>query len=300
MEEALPKELISRIRRIEIGTRRAVTETFAGQYSSTFKGRGMAFSEVRPYQAGDEIRTIDWNVTARMQEPYVKVFTEERELTVMLLVDLSRSQDFGTVDKTKGELAAEVAAVLSFSAITNNDRVGAILFTDRIENFVPPMKGRKHVLALIGEILAARPEGRGTDLAGALSFLGRLHRRHAVTFLISDFLIPGGGTHELALRVASRRYDLVPIVVHDPLEDSLPPLGLAEVEDPETGASITVDLRDAGLRKRYRETMARQRELRRKLFRRLDLDHAEIACGQDWVGPLLGFFRARARRRGVR
>ncbi|HEY0840059.1 MAG TPA: DUF58 domain-containing protein, partial [Vulgatibacter sp.] len=258
------------------------------------------FSEVRPYQAGDEIRTIDGNVTARMQEPYVKVFTEERELTVMLLVDLSRSQDFGTVDKTKGEVAAEVAAVLSFSAITNNDRVGAILFTDRIEKFIPPKKGRKHVLALIGEILAARPEGRGTDLAGALSFLGRLHRRHAVTFLLSDFLVPGGGAHELALRVASRRYDLVPIAIHDPAEGDLPALGIAEVEDPETGSSMTVDLRDAGVRRRYRGTMERQREARQKLFRRLDLDHAEIACGQDYVVPLMGFFRARARRRGVR
>jgi len=300
VEEALPKDLVSRIRKIEIGTRRLVNETFAGQYSSTFKGRGMAFSEVRPYQPGDEIRTIDWNVTARMQEPFVKVFTEERELTVMLLVDLSRSQDFGSVESTKGELAAEVAALLSFSAITNNDRVGAILFTDRIERFVPPKKGRKHVLALIGEILAARPEGRGTDLAGALGFLGKLHRRHAVTFLLSDFLVPGGGVHELALRVAARRYDLVPIAIRDPLEDALPALGLAEVEDPESGRTAIVDLRDAGVRRRFAETMKKQREARRRLFRKLDLDHVEIACGEDYVAPLLGFFRARARRRGVR
>ena len=218
----------------------------------------------------------------------------------MLLVDLSGSQDFGTADKTKAELAAEVAALLSFSAITNNDRVGAILFTDRIERFVPPKKGRKHVLALIGEILAAKPEGRGTDLAGALAFLGQLHRRHAVTFLLSDFLVPGGGAHELALRVAARRYDLVPIAIRDPMEDGLPPLGIAEVEDPESGRTVLVDLRDARVRKRYAETMKKQRELRQRLFRRLDLDHVEIACGEDYVGPLLGFFRARARRRGVR
>lgn len=295
-----PKDLLSRIRKIEITTRRAVSETLAGHYSSTFKGRGMAFSEVRPYQPGDEIRTIDWNVTARMQEPYVKVFTEERELTVMLLVDLSASQDFGTVEKTKGEIAAEVAALVSFSAISNNDRVGAILFTDRIERFIPPKKGRKHVLALISEILRAEPQGRGTDLGAALGFLGQIHRRHAVTFLLSDFLIPEGNGHELALRVASRRYDLVPIAISDPFESELRPLGIALLEDPESGRVLSVDLRDRGLRKRYRELMEQQREARTRLFRKLDLDHVEIRSSEDYVASLLGFFRARARRRGVR
>jgi len=295
-----PKDLLSRIRKIEITTRRAVSETLAGHYSSTFKGRGMAFSEVRPYQAGDEIRTIDWNVTARMQEPYVKVFTEERELTVMLLVDLSASQDFGTVEKTKGEIAAEVAALVSFSAISNNDRVGAILFSDRIERFLPPKKGRKHVLALISEILTVKPQGKGTDLANALGFLGRIHRRHAVTFLISDFLLPNAIENDLALRVAARRYDLVPIAISDPFENELQPLGLALLEDPESGKVIPVDLRDPRVRSRYAALMKVQREQRSRLFRKLDLDHVEIGSTGDYVAPLLSFFRARAQRRGVR
>jgi len=292
-----PKELIARIRKIEITTRRAVNDTLAGEYSSVFKGRGMAFSEVRLYQPGDEIRTIDWNVSARMQEPYVKVFTEERELTVMLLVDLSKSQDFGTVDKTKGEVAAEVAALLAFSAITNNDRVGAILFTDRVERFVPPKKGRKHVLALISEILSARPLGRGTDLAGALTFLGRVNRRRTVSFVLSDFLVPPGPQQEQALRVAGRRHDLVPIVIADPFEQDLANLGLVLVEDPETGRAVTVDLGDGRLRKRYRALLERQRAARARLFRKLDLDHVEIRCGQPYVKPLVTFFHARAHRR---
>jgi uncharacterized protein (DUF58 family) len=292
-----PKDLIARIRKIEITTRRAVNDTLAGEYSSVFKGRGMAFSEVRLYQPGDEIRTIDWNVSARMQEPYVKVFTEERELTVMLLVDLSKSQDFGTVDKTKGEVAAEVAALLAFSAISNNDRVGAILFTDRIERFVPPKKGRKHVLALISEILTAKPLGRGTDLSAALTFLGRVNRRRTVSFVLSDFLVPGGPLHEQALRVAGRRHDVVPIVIGDPLEHELQNLGLVLAQDPETGRTVTVDLGDARLRKRYRALIERQQAARTRLFRKLDLEHVEIRCGQPYVKPLVTFFHARAHRR---
>lgn len=292
-----PKELIARIRRIEITTRRAVNDTLAGEYSSVFKGRGMAFSEVRLYQPGDEIRTIDWNVSARMQEPYVKVFTEERELTVMLLVDLSRSQDFGTVEKTKGEVAAEVAALLAFSAITNNDRVGAILFTDRIERFVPPKKGRKHVLALISEILTTRPRGRGTDLAAALTFLGRVCARRSVAFVLSDFLVPAGPIHEQALRVAGRRHDLVPIVIGDPFERQLGDLGLVLAEDPETGRAVTVDLGDAALRERYRVLIERQQAARTRLFRKLDLDHVEIRSDEPYVKPLVTFFHARSRRR---
>lgn len=293
----LPKDLIARIRRIEITTRRAVNQTLAGEYSSVFKGRGMAFSEVRLYQPGDEIRTIDWNVSARMQEPYVKVFTEERELQVMLLVDLSGSQDFGTGRKTKAELAAEVGALLAFSAIANNDRVGAILFTDRVERFVPPKKGRKHVLALISEILAAAPQGRGTDLNEALGFLGRVSRRRSVAFLLSDFLVPGGPAAERALRVAARRHDLVPVVIADPFEHELRRLGIARIEDPETGASTVVDLGDPRLLARYRALLARQAESRRHLFRRLDIDHVEIGPGQDWVQTLARFFHGRARRR---
>ena len=294
----LPRELISRIRRIDITTRRLVDRTLAGQYVSVFKGRGMAFSEVRPYQPGDEIRTIDWNVSARMQDTYVKVFTEERELTVMLLVDLSRSQDFGTVDRTKGEVAAEIAAMLAFSAIQNGDRVGAVLFTDRIERFVPPKKGRRHVLALVSEILSTKPEGRGTDLPAALAYLGRVQRRRTVTFVLSDFLPPadGEGAIEHALKVARRRHDLVPVAIGDPSERALPPLGLALVEDPETGEAFPVDLKDRGLRRRYERIAAARAEARRRLFRRLDLDAVELTCGEEYVKPLLAFFRARSKR----
>lgn len=294
----LPGELISRIRRIDITTRRLVDRTLAGQYVSVFKGRGMAFSEVRPYQPGDEIRTIDWNVSARMHDTYVKVFTEERELTVMLLVDLSRSQDFGTVDRTKGEVAAELAALLAFSAIHNGDRVGAILFTDRIEAFVPPKKGRRHVLALLSEILSAKPEGRGTDLPGALAYLGRVQRRRTVTFVLSDFLPPADGEAPLeqALKVARRRHDLVPVAIGDPTERALPALGLALVEDPETGETCTVDLRDRGVRRRYERIAATRAEGRRRLFRRLDLDAVELSCGEEYLKPLLAFFAARAKR----
>jgi uncharacterized protein (DUF58 family) len=292
----IPADLISRIRRIEITTRKAVSEQLAGQYHSVFKGRGMAFSEVRLYQPGDEIRTIDWNVTARMQEPYVKVFTEERELTVMLLVDLSRSQDFGSIEKTKGEVAAELAALLAFSAISNNDRVGAILFTDRVERYIPPKKGRKHVLALVSELLTAKPEGRGTDLQEVLSHFSRVSRRRTVTFLLSDFLVPQGGAGELALRVAARRHDLIPVAISDPLEAALPPLGITLVEDPESGEAFHVDLRDRRVRDRYAALVRRQDEARVRLFRKLDLDHVHVRCGEDYVRPLVAFFRARARR----
>lgn len=296
----LPGELIARVRRIDITTRRLVDRTLAGQYVSVFKGRGMAFSEVRPYQPGDEIRTIDWNVSARMHDTYVKVFTEERELTVMLLVDLSRSQDFGTVDRTKGELAAELSALLAFSAIGNGDRVGAVLFTDRVEKFVPPKKGRRHVLALVSEILSARPVGKGTDLPGALAYLGRVQRRRTVTFVLSDFL-PSTGAEadpevEHALQVTRRRHDLVPVALADPSERELPALGIALVEDPETGESFPVDLRDAGVRRRYARIAAARAEARRRLFRRLDLDAIELACGEEYLRPLLAFFRARAKR----
>lgn len=292
----ISRELIARIRRIEITTRKAVAEQLAGQYHSVFKGRGMAFSEVRLYQPGDEIRTIDWNVTARMQEPYVKVFSEERELTVMLLVDLSRSQDFGTIERTKGEVAAELSALLAFSAISNNDRVGAILFTDRVERFIPPKKGRKHVLALVSELLTARPEGRGTDLAEALGYLSRVARRRTVAFLLSDFLVPSGGPHDHALRVAARRHDLVPVAISDPLEHALPPLGITLVADPESGMAFEVDLKDRRVRERYAALVRRQDDARVKLFRKLDLDHVDVRCGDDYVRPLVAFFRARARR----
>ncbi|RMG18694.1 MAG: DUF58 domain-containing protein [Deltaproteobacteria bacterium] len=292
----LPKDLVKRIRRIEIHTRRAVNDALAGQYHSVFKGRGMAFAEVRQYQPGDEIRTIDWNVTARMREPYVKVFTEERELTVMLLVDLSASGDFGSVDKSKNEVAAEIAALLAFSAIQNNDRVGAILFTDEVERLIPPKKGRKHVLRLITEILTFRPQHRGTDLAGALEYHQRVMHRSSVTFLISDFLDEGW---EKALRLCARRHDLIPVVLRDPWEEHLPAVGMVLAEDAETGVPMVLDTGSPRLRKAYAALQHRYRLRLAHEFKRLDLDHVEVRTDHDYVGPLVAFFRSRARRRAA-
>lgn len=290
----LPKEVLKKIRRIEISTRRVVTETLAGQYQSVFKGRGMAFDEVRPYQPGDEIRAIDWNVTARMNEAYVKVFTEERELTVMLVVDLSASQAFGTREgKTKGELAAELAALVAFSAITNNDRVGLVLFTDRVERFIPPKKGRKHALRLISEVLTFQPKGRRTDLKVALQYLNQVQKRQAVVFLLSDFIADG---HDQAMRIAARRHDLIAMHLSDPMEQKLPSLGLTLIEDPETGERLHVDLADPFVRRAFEQEMARRQSERKKSFAKLDVDSIDIAVGQEFVKPLVAFFRSRAKR----
>nr|WP_254614317.1 MULTISPECIES: DUF58 domain-containing protein [unclassified Myxococcus] len=265
----------------------------AGQYHSVFKGRGMAFSEVRQYQPGDEIRIIDWNVTARMNEAYVKVFTEERELTVMLLVDVSASKEFGSRERTKSEIAAEVAAQIAFSAIANNDRVGLILFSDRVEKVVPPRKGRTHVLRLVSDILTFQPVGKGTDLATGLTYLTQVAKRKAVTFLVSDFQ---ARDFEKPLRLVGRKHDLVPVVVEDPLEEAFPRLGLVEMEDPETGDRFVVDTSDPGVRGRYARAMQGARDERRKLFKKLELDHVELRAGDDHGKALAQFFRARARR----
>jgi len=292
----LPKELLKKIRKIEIGTRRVVNETLSGQYHSVFKGRGMAFDEVRQYQPGDEIRAIDWNVTARMNDAYIKVFTEERELTVMLLVDVSGSQDFGTSEKTKGEQAAELAALVAFSAISNNDRVGLVLFTDHVERFVPPKKGRKHVLRVITEVLTFKPKRRRTDLRAGLDYLNRIAKRKTVTFLISDFI---ADSYERPLRIAARRHDLVAIALRDPLERELPALGVALVEDPETGERLHVDLSDPAVRGAFAGEVERRRIDRKKLFNKLDIDQVEIDVGSEFVKPLVAFFRARAKRRAA-
>jgi uncharacterized protein (DUF58 family) len=289
----LSRELIKRIRRLEIATRKAVNATLAGQYHSVFKGRGMVFSEVRQYQPGDEIRIIDWNVTARMNEPYVKVFTEERELTVMLVVDVSASKEFASRGQAKSEIAAEVAAQIAFSAIANNDRVGLILFSDRVELVIPPKKGRKHVLRLVSDILAFRPQGRGTDLAVGLNYLSRIAKRRAVAFLISDFLATG---LEQPLRIVSRKHDLVPVAISDPLEESFPRLGLVALEDPESGERLIVDTLDPAVRREFGRRMQVVREERRRLFQKLELDHVELRAGEDYVNALARFFRIRARR----
>src|SRR5262245_34188947 len=270
---SIPRELLKKIRKIEIHTARLVNQQLAGHYQSVFKGRGMAFSEVRQYQAGDDVRFIDWNVSARMNEPYVKLFTEEREMTVVLLVDMSASGLFGSLSQSKREVAAEVAALVAFSAIKNNDRVGLIIFTDRVERFVPPKKGKKHVLRVITELLTYTPESRATDLRAGLDFLGRVAKRKRVAFLISDFL-PGAGKDALgfeqALRVAVRRHDLVPITITDPLEEALPALGFVLLEDPETGELVEFDSYGRG-RRDDAGRVRRARAEREQLFKRLKL-----------------------------
>jgi len=294
---AAPAELIRKIRRIEITTRRAVLDTLAGGYHSVFKGRGMAFSEVRPYQPGDEIRAIDWNVTARIGEPFVKVFVEERELTALIAVDRSASQGSGLSPQAKAEVAAEIAALLVFSALENGDRAGLLLFTDRVERFVPPRRGRKHGLRLITEALAFEPRGRGTDLALALRDVTRLLRRRAVVFVVSDFL---ASDYELALAVCARRHDVIPVVVSDPVEDELPLAtlsGLWPVADAETGATVWVDLSDARTRAAYAAAARERAENRERIFRKLSLDAVRVRPGDDYVAPLAALFRARGRRR---
>jgi uncharacterized protein (DUF58 family) len=289
----IPRELIKKLRKIEIHTARLANDQLAGSYHSVFKGRGMAFNEVRQYQPGDDVRFIDWNVSARMNDAYVKVFTEEREMTVMLLVDLSASQIMGTVDRTKLETTAEVAALLAFSAIKNNDRVGLILFTDRIERFVPPKKGRGHVMRVVTEILNARPEGTGTDLREALDLLGATTRRRSVAFLVSDFLSEG---YERSLRLAAARHDLIPIQVVDPREETLPDVGIALVEDLESGAVVEVDTSSPRIREEYALALTKRRADRERVFRRLRIDHVMVRTDQSYVRPITELFRARQRR----
>lgn len=289
----VPRDLIKRIRKLEIATRKVVSDMLAGQYHSVFKGRGMSFSEVRQYHPGDEVRTIDWNVTARMNDPYVKVFTEERELTVMLLVDVSASEQFGSKARAKSETAAEVAAQIAFSAIANNDRVGLVLFSDQVEKVVPPRKGRKHVLRVVSDILSYKPQRKGTNLSSALTWLSHAARRKTVTFLISDFLSAG---YEQAMRIVSRKHDLVPVVVFDPFEEQFPALGLAELEDPETGERWLIDTADPRVRGRFAQEMKKRREDRSRFFKKLQLDSVELRSGEDHSLALQRFFRARARR----
>jgi uncharacterized protein (DUF58 family) len=305
------RDLIQRVRRIELATRRAVEDTLSGQYHSVFKGRGMAFSEVRAYAPGDEVRAIDWNVSARTGQLHVKRFVEERELTVVILCDLSASADFGSRQRTKAEVAAEIAALIAFSAVANGDRVGLVLFTDRVERFVPARKGRRHAMRLVSEILQFRPESRRTGIGAALQFLRNAFKRRAIAFVLSDFietpstpqarrLAPGEAAQwERALKVAARKHDLVPVRLTDRLEAELPAAGLAWVEDPETGAVVRVDLSDRRLRARFAAAVRADEERLRKLFARLDLDAVAVrADAADYVTPLVAFFGARARRRG--
>ena len=289
----LPRELLRKMRKIEIHTARLADDQLAGQYQSVFKGRGMAFSEVRQYQPGDDVRFIDWHVSARMNDTYMKMYTEEREMTVMLLVDASASGWFGTKGAWKSEVAAEVAALLAFSAIKNNDRVGLIVFTDRVEKFVPPKKGKKHVLRVIMEILNFKPEGRGTDLSVGLEFLGKVTKRRSVAFLLSDFVAFG---YEHALRVAWKRHDLVPVQLVDPREEDLPDVGLAFFEDLETGDIVPVDTADRRVREAYRIQVAKEKAARETVFRRLRMDSVVVRTDKPYVKPLVDFFAVRAKR----
>ncbi len=289
----IDRELLREVRRIEAVTTRRVNETMAGQYHSVFKGRGMDFDEVRPYREGDDVRSIDWNVSARLDEVFVKVFVEERELTVMLLVDMSASGLFGTRRRTKRALAARVAALFGFAAIRNNDRVGVVLFSDRVEKFIPPKKGRNHVLRAVVEVLGFEPEGRGSDVAEALGFLSRVSRRQTVAVLVSDFLDEGW---EKALRVAHSRHDLVPVVVSDPHEEALPAAGLVPFEDLETGRIDWLDTSSARVRQAYAARVA-QRQLQRDTeFRRLRVEFARVRTDQDYADAIAGLLRRRAKR----
>lgn len=287
----LSKELLQKVRQIQIRTSHQVTEVMAGEYKSAFKGRGMEFDEVRLYQPGDDIRTIDWNVTARTGTPFVKRFVEERELTVMLMVDASSSGTFGSLDKTKNEIAAEIAGLLACTAIRSNDKVGLIIFTDRIELYIPPKKGHSHVLRVIREVLGFRKERRSsTDVAGALDFLNKVYTRKAVVFLISDFLCEGW---EKAVTRAARRHDLIPVSIRDPRESELPDIGLLTLEDAETGECITLDTADSRVRKSLAKLAAQSAQQRNQSFIMSGIDSVKVSTGSSYVDELVRFFKRR-------
>lgn len=289
----LPKDIIRKIRRIEITTSRLVTDFLSGQYESVFKGRGIEFDEVREYQPGDEIRAIDWNVTARMGHPFVKKYVEERQLTVMILLDASGSSYFGTTKRMKSELAAELSAVLAFAATQNNDRVGLIIFTDRIEKFIPPRKGRQHVLHVIREALYFKPKGRGTDIQQAMRYLDGVTTRRAVAFLISDFFAKD---FKKPLSIANKRHDMVAITITDPRELALPNAGLIELIDAETGALFMVDTANAKIREAYSAKARKIIGERTSLFGSIGVDHIDIRTDKPYVEELIKFFRKRRKR----
>jgi uncharacterized protein (DUF58 family) len=289
----ITKEQLKAVRKIQIRTSHMVTDLFAGQYHSVFKGRGMEFAEVRHYQPGDEVRTIDWNVTARTGVPHVKRYAEERELTVMLLVDASASTYFGSIEQLKSALAAELGALFAFSAITNNDKVGLVIFTDRIELALRPRKGTHHVLRVIRELLSLRPAGRGTDISAALEYLGRVTKRRCVVFIVSDFLDPNC---RQALKIAARRHDLIAVVLNDPREAALPAVGLVELEEAETGHRYVVDTSDPRVRDAFAAQSAAARAERDRMLRSADVDAIQVDTDKPYTQALLRFFRMRGRR----
>ncbi len=289
----IPKQVLQKIRQIEIRTKHLVNDVFSGEYHSVFKGRGMEFAEVREYEPGDEIRSIDWNVTARLGRPFVKRFTEERELTVILMADVSASGDFGTANQMKGEITAEICALLAYAAIQNNDRVGLLMFTDQVEKFIPPKKGRTHILRVIREVLYTRPDHTGTDIAQALDYLNRLLTRRCIVFIISDFLT---SDYIKPLRVASKRHDVVAVTITDPKELDLPDIGLIELEDAESGEEVLVDTSDESWRRLYAEYNAAIRNDRDQQFRITGVDAIHIRTDKPYIDPLLQFFKLRERK----
>lgn len=289
----IPREILSKVRQIEIVTNRIVNEVMAGSYHSVFKGRGMEFEEVREYTPGDDVRSIDWNVTARTGAPYVKTYVEERELTVVLMVDLSGSTDFGSRERLKSELAAELCALLAFSAIKNNDRVGLLIFTDRVEKFIPPKKGKNHVLRVIREVLFFRPEHHATNVPSAVEHITRVLKRKSVVFLISDFY----AEHlRRPLSVLNRNHDLIAVRVSDPRELDIPPIGLVPFEDPETGEVVFVDTFSKEFRTNYEKTIQGFREQTEEMFRQLKIDFVNIETDKPYLDSLIQLFRRRAHR----
>ena len=289
----LTKELLKLVKQIEIRTKGLVNQVFSGEYHSVFKGRGMEFSEVREYQYGDDIRNIDWNVTARLGHPYIKVFEEERELTVMFMVDLSGSLMFGSVSKTKQRIAAELTAILAFSALKNNDKVGLILFTDKIEKFVPPRKGKKHVLRIIREVLSFEPEGKATNLKGALEYMNNTIKKKSIAFLLSDFMDEG---YEKILRIVGRKHDLIGIVLDDRREKEIPNIGLVKLADAETGAERWIDTSSKRVRSQMVLDRKEREKIRNSIFVKSNLDRIEVTTGSNYIQPLVQFFRRREKR----
>lgn len=283
------EELLQRVRKIEIKTRKLSRNIFAGEYHSQFKGRGMAFSEVREYQPGDDVRSIDWNVTARLNKPYIKVFEEERELTVMLLVDVSGSRNFGTLSQMKRDMMAEVAATLAFSTIANNDKVGVIFFSDKIEKFIPAKKGKTHVLHIIRELLSFEPQSTGTDIAQALQYFANAQKRHCTAFLISDF-IDAGNMYQ-PLMIASNRHEVNAIQIYDRREAELPNVGLIKFHDAETGKDIWIDTAITSVRNNYAQAWRDNQDTIQQLFTRTGVDHVSIRTDEDYVKALMHLFR---------
>ncbi len=289
----IPKEVLKKIRRIQIKTTRLVNDVFAGQYESVFKGRGMEFDEVREYYPGDDVRSIDWNVTARTGHPYIKKFVEERQLTIMLLLDASGSCQFGTVNRLKSELIAEICAVMAFSAIRNNDKVGLIIFTDKIEKFVPPKKGLRHVLRVIREALYFKPASTGTDIPAVLEYLNMVTTRHTIIFLISDFI---SGNFKKALSMANKRHDVIAIDVKDPKEFSLPKVGRVRVKDAESGSELEFDTSDEEFLKEYKKEAEQRFSAAQRIFKSVNMDCINVSTGRPYADALVKFFKTRERR----